>query len=486
MNAFFCKLRLPLALIALLLLCALLLAGCDKKDDKPVDTTPESTPTTTEKSTTPAVTEPETKPDGGPVLPEGDALTDAADYLDRLLAKEDETSAAANAKTVMDLTVDLHMVMGKQEQELSMPMCMTEITANGATHILSNTMGETYELIYVDGMLYADCYGELLKCPATPEQFAEAADVLAGSDGEDDGADITDLLSGMHASEVFGSIIGVTCADGTAAVLAKGFNKAAVDKLAPDMMEFLFSLGMVGGDLTEEDYESKTEEELDALLVAETARVLRDMSEDALTMLFTVDREGRLCGVDFRLSLSSTVRMEEETVKTDLVLRGDATHTEGGQSVKAPANAKDYEEGTWQDYFGDPLPEEVGLIPDERGVYTLSTDPETRSEQTWCIYCSPELFEDAPFRVRGMVELLERADDGSTVLTIYTRAADGTWDYESTVDAMFAEGMTEKLIPTITDGKVYELDGTFEILELEGYEFIVFVVSAVTPVAVGV
>ncbi len=479
-----------LSLIALLLVSTLLFVGCKDENNNPADTTADTTTDTvvgTSGDTVAATAPDSASGDTTPVESETTApavgdetIADAGAYLDKLLAYESEFT---NDKTVMDMTMDMHMAVDGMEQDISMTMTTTEITAGADKHIICDSMGETYEILYVDGMLYVSYFGELIKCPATPEQVDEVSGMLGGSDSEDDSPDLNDLLTGSKADDIFGTITAVKKSDGTTVVSAKGFNKASADKLAPEMMPLLLSLGMVGGNITDEDYESKTEEELDALLIADTAKVLREMSEDAFSITVTADSEDTPIVVSFTISLSSTMEVDGSTVKTDMTIKADATHTVGGQVVKAPANAADYAEGTWDDYFGTPSPEDLGLVPDANGVYTLSDDPDTRAEQTWCIYSSIDLFADATFHVKGAVELLEREDDGSTVVTIYTHDASGNLDYISSVDGMFAEGKADQLIAAIESGNTYNLVGTFGLIEIEGEDFLVFIVDAVTPVA---
>ncbi len=479
-----------LSLIALLFISTLLFVGCKDGDSKTTDTTAETTTDTTTDTTATSETVAETTPvsendDTVPAESETTApavgdetIADAGAYLDKLLAYESEFT---NDKTVMDMTMDMNMTVDGMEQDLSMTMTTTEITAGADKHIICDSMGETYEILYVDGMLYVSYFGELLKCPATPEQVDEVSGMLGGSDSEDDSPDLNDLLTGSKADDIFGTITAVKKSDGTTVVSAKGFNKASADKLAPEMMPLLLSLGMVGGSITDEDYESKTEEELDALLLAETVKVLREMSDDAFSITVTADSEDTPIVVSFTISLSTTMEVDGSTVKTDMTIKADATHTVGGQVVKAPANAADYEEGTWDDFFGVLSPEDVELIPDAQGVITLADDAELRAQQLACIYTSPELFTETTFRVKGSVEVMTW-DDGSAGLTIYTRDAEGAPDMYSAMDGLFVPAREAELLAKIVIGEesievVYNMVGTFEIGYVDDYEVLFFIVS---------
>ncbi len=475
-----------MAFLTFLCLVSVLSAvGC-RRDDPPADTAADTTletvalPPETDGDTTP----PETF-SAETIDPDAVPITEAAEYLDSLLASEEEGESAPDAKTELDMTMDLHMAVGKREQDVSMPFKVTEISAGEDGRIISESMGEAYELVYVDGMLYVDYYGTCHMCPATPEQFRDTWDFLEGNTGGADDDTLNDLFRDMRAADIFATIDGYKLPNGHTMVVVTGLRQAAADKVAPELMEFFYSLGMVGGGLTEEEYESKTDDEIDELLIKETAELLRGMANDALRVTFTADGEDNPVAVSFRVSLGTSFASDGETVKVDLRVSGEATHTVGEQTITAPADTSRYEEGTWEDFFGTPTPEEVGLIPDEKGVYTLSDDPETRAEQTWCIYNEMDSFAGATFRVKGVVELLERPDDGSTVLTIYTRDASGAIDnnLQSSVDGMFAEGKEDKLIAAITSGNTYQLTGTFRHIKIDGYEYLVFVAETVTPAA---
>ncbi len=489
------KLTRALALCALLLAVVLLFVACDKDNDKPTDTesatdTQAALDTGVESDTdaatdadtdveTDAQTDAQTESDTAPAV-ESETIHAPA-YLDALIEADNENPD--NGKFDMDMSISVSANADGYEQSMTVPMQMIEIIDGTNVQIIANSMGEEYTLTYVGGTLYFTYGEELYRCTSTAEQFEEAKDILSGSDGEDgDTDDASDLLADLKASEIFAFITAEVKSDGSVTITARGINQDCVDEIAPYVMPFLYSLGMVGNTVDWDSIES--DEQLDAALIAETEDVLATVADDMIVITFMADKDGNLTGLGIDMNLSYST--ETDGVKLDMTMgiSGKFAYTVGGQSVKAPANADKYTEVTWDDLFASPSAEDYDLVPDEDGIIYLSDDAEFRYEQLSYIYTYPEEFYDYAFVLDGSVQT-ETLTDGSTVLYIYTQDADGNLDEYSSIYGMFDPESEEELKASIATGEeaieaVYTLVGVFTPVEDElGDEYITFLVVGV-------
>ncbi len=484
-----------LTLIALLLVSVLLLAACDKKNDNPAtDTTDETTAATDTTGETTAATTPDEKDTAeSDVATEIDTVADTAvesesetptesaaetmdgaAYLDRILAAEAPTGD--NYKIVVDENTILHMNVNGNEMDLPMSADSTEIVDGDHLHLIGTSEDDPYEIIYLDGILYYNFMGELLKCPATPEQVSEITSLLSGVEWEeDDSADTGELFPGLKSADIFTSITAEKKADGSTVVVAKGFNKAMLDKMAPEMQEFFYAMGMIGGNLTDDDYASMTEEMLDNYLNAEIVKLLSGMSDDAMVVTFTTDSEDNIISANVKLTLSATFDYEGAEVKYDLSMDSTTYYIFGGQKVTAPANAAEYIEGTWDEFFGTLSPEDYGLVPDETGVITLSDDPTWRALQIAYMTEMPDLFVENVFLVSGLLDIYEM-EDGSPLLTVYLLDENGEPDLDSSIDALFAEGLEAELIAKIDPSAAsFAVIGNLVVLDISGEPYPVLI-----------
>ncbi len=135
----------------------------------------------------------------------------------------------------------------------------------------------------------------------------------------------------------------------------------------------------------------------------------------------------------------------------------------------------------------------VGLVPDEDGIYTIAEDHAERMTQLQCIYSDavyPHI-QSTTFRMKGETTCKKYVNDPSTYIVICARNAEGEdiFIFDSTVDAVFADGKQDKqILASIMEAAgegVFVTTGTFGTLKVEGrdgQECRMFFIDSITPV----
>ncbi len=136
---------------------------------------------------------------------------------------------------------------------------------------------------------------------------------------------------------------------------------------------------------------------------------------------------------------------------------------------------------------------DVGLEPDGNDIYTLAEDHMERATQLQCIY-SDEVYpyiQSTTFRIKGETSCKKYVNDPTTYIVIYARNAEGEdiFIFDSTVDAVFADGKQDKqILASIMDAAgegVFVTTGTFGTLKVEGrddQECRMFFAESIEPV----
>ena len=440
-----------ITLILLLLLTLTLAVSCDK-DQNPADTTAETTETAPE-------TEPET------------TLADipAADALDQLMSalesESGETETMDNGKIDVDMTMDMIMSVDGVQNTTTLPIKITVVMDGDNFHLDANLFGSASTMTYTDGMLYLTTLLDAetvskLKCAMTPEEFAQAAPTIFGTENDVEGGDLTmpelPALEGTKPSELYASVTSrLDETNGDLIITCKGFNAELASELAPLLQPMLEGLGLVGGGEWDENGELITDP---AATLAEVVGILRGLNEETMEMTFTFDKNGTLLST----AMDITLNIEEEGSKMTLRVKGSFAVKEGGQTVTAPADADSYTEEHWRVVFDMETAEMLELIPDAEGCITLSSNEDRRERQILYIYNHYEEFAGVLFHLGGYIVDSYVVDEETATLPEHVGAFEGLLslcdplheeeDYATTINFQ---------IPLSAKGEGYPAEGTF-------------------------
>ncbi len=112
---------------------------------------------------------------------------------------------------------------------------------------------------------------------------------------------------------------------------------------------------------------------------------------------------------------------------------------------------------------------EVGLTPDDEGIYTLSEEADEREAQMQCIY-SREVYpyvQDTVFRIRGEIGCYKTVEDPVYYVTIDIFDAEGEFYY--TIEAVNPDRrIDDEVLDHIMSGdREYIVTGTFGYFKVE-------------------
>ncbi len=465
------------------MLCILLMltaVSCDfGGDDDAVETTASDTAADGGDTTAADHTE-TTAPDSETTAP-ADNTTDpavskaeAAAFLDKLIAADTESNST-NYRGTIDLTFDIKAGVGGMTTTQTMPIKMDSIVDGDKFQAVMNMMGVEYNVIYVDGIVYVDAMDEKVFMTASPEQAGDITDMLFGSgDDSDDATGGMDfeMPDGVKSADMFQTITLEKKADGSAVVTVKGISPELADELAPSFMSFLLSMNLIGYDMEEYDEDA---------LIKETIAIIKTLGEDKFAFSMTTDTKGALNGISLDITLASSFESDGQKIDTSVGIKGNITYTEGGQTVKVPADVSEYAETNWEDFFGGEGdlgdPESLGLVPGADGKIALSNNSEIRAAQLTYIVTYAEEFEGLPFKMDGYIYFESRDESGM----IFLLDDEGNMDFMSYMDAFLSD---DSLFNKITDqGEeptvLYKTEGYFTLAEIDNEPFVVYIINSI-------
>lgn len=405
-----------ITLTLLLLLTLTVLAACDK-DQPPVSPESDTTETTPE-------TEAET------------TLADipAADALDQLMSalesESGETETMDNGKIDIDMTMDIAMNMDGMQNTTTLPLKITVVMDGDDFYLDGNLFGSVSTMTYKSGMLYLTSFLDeetvsKLKCPMTPEEFAEVAPTIFGTEDNVGEGDLTvpqlPALEGTKPSELYAAVTSqLDPTNGDLIITCKGFNSNLATDLAPLLQPMLEGLGLVGGGEWDENGELVTDP---AATLAEVVGLLRGLNEETFAMTFTFDKNGTLLST----AVDVTMNVESEGTKMAFTVKGSFAVKEGGQTVSVPADAADYTEEDWRVIFDMETPDMLDLVPDTENCVTLSADPTLRERQILYLYNHYEDFinNGVLFHVEGYVIDTYVVDEETATIPAHIGALEG-------------------------------------------------------------
>ncbi len=413
-------------LLALLLVALVAFVGCDSEVDQPGttvgDTTAVTDPTGTTAPTAPAESDTTATPEET-TAPVGEI--DGAALLESILAKEDESTD--NEKLEMDLAINVAATVMGVENSMTMPYQLTTITAGKDQSQSGNLAGEVFELCYKDGILYITSEGETVKCAVTPEEYAIIASIMQGGDGEVDDDEPADedffLPEGIKVKDAFLSISAEATAESRILITVKGLNPTYASEMVDTFMPLLLSMEMIG--VTTEEYDEEA-------LIKETVEILKTLDENNFILTFTVDTLDGLVALGMDITIKTSTTVEGMAMDMKVGIKGTMTYTKGGQIVALPAGASGAPEVNWKELFGMESAEELGLIPDENGIVTLSDDIDLRTRQYYYIITNSANLTEVKFAVTGYAEFAPADEEYAASLMIYL-LYEGEPEYESMI-----------------------------------------------------
>ena len=405
-----------ITLTLLLLLTLTVLAACDK-DQPPVSSESDTAETTPD-------TEAET------------TLADipAADALDQLMgameSESEETETMDNGKIDIDMTMDIAVSADGVQNTTTLPLRITVILDGEDLYLDGNLFGSVSTMTYKGGMLYLTSFLDeetvsKLKCAMTPEEFAEVAPTLFGTENDTEAGDLTvpqlPALEGTKPSQLFVAVTSqLDPTNGDLIITCKGFNTTLATDLAPLLQPMLEGLGLVGGGEWDENGELITDP---AATLVEVVGILRGLNEETFTLIFTFDKSGNLLST----AVDMTMDIESEGTQMAFTVKGSFSVKEGGQTVSVPADADSYTEEDWRVIFDMETPDMLGLVPDAEGCITLSPDPAIRERQILYIYNHYEdfVYRGVLFHVEGYLIDTYVVDEETATVPAHIGALEG-------------------------------------------------------------
>ena len=151
----------------------------------------------------------------------------------------------------------------------------------------------------------------------------------------------------MSTADLFISLTSEATEDGGVVVTCKGINTTAYEKLIADpaFSEMLEAMGLLTPAYDDEGNPVAVSSE-------EIMEILKQFTEENYVISYTVDAEGTVKAMS--LEIKADVSVEDElmgTYNTSFHITATSNYTYGGQTVTIPADAANWEEVNWDDYF---------------------------------------------------------------------------------------------------------------------------------------
>ncbi len=510
-------------LFLLLVTLVTMAVACDKKTDTPVDSSDEITSDAPAESITegmtaiipvtepetPATTEPETNtPPAEDTETETTTDSDIMDdpISDPDLDMEDIIFSVMNTEQFdllgsyhlqTDLSMDMIIsIMGMETKvTLTGDMSMKQQAGEAAEIIMNLPTQEPYSMAYLDGMLYVTSDSGKYRCPLDEaDQSIIWSEILGGlfpseniPEADSDLSDVwlseimSSLLSAMDVSLVFENTVAVEDeTTGDITITLEGLTRDAQYVIN----ELISSMG--NEEIADEDMSLMLELlsafDMDTLALSMTVDEDMLMRSVSLTFAMNVENMSDLMGGMTQIpSLGTDVPVTMVTTMTTTFDRGE-------QEITAPADADIYEETNWRELFGFYTAEMLGLVPNEKGVITLSEDPDVFARQYEYIVTHPTEFSELTLSVTGRAYDFSAYNDGSVNGYLYQVYEDGSAAEDTYLPVLIPAELAAGITLPQNEATV-KLMLIMTIEAHDGYEYLFFVATDYEfirdPVAVG-
>lgn len=312
----------------------------------------------------------------------------AADrLLEQLIIPEEGTHLGMTANTdIRRVTETDGVTVGFREQH------RRNLLVSGRSFRLVCTPYEQEEqqYLYHKDVLYVNASGVQSQSPLDSAGIAELHTLLYEAQG------LTVDPGRLTAYDLFETVtVNPQSSNGTQTVVCEGLKRTAIQKLVGILRPTMETMGLVNG------YSFDNEGNLvrDYRQAATQTRVLLyGMAAGSFTVTLTAASDGSLQKLELTTKFTSTL----EDVSIDFEINGWASFSFSKRAVTTTGDMESYRKLHWRQVFGFVNAEAVGLVPDENGVYSLSSgDWQVWADQIEYILEHRREFEGKTFRVTG-------------------------------------------------------------------------------------